>query len=93
MTTALILIQAKRKYISQLGEKLLEIKGITEVYTITGKYDFVAIVRVKEPEKMAEIVTEDILKLEGIKKTETMVAFKCHSKYDLEHMFSIGLEK
>ena len=93
MTSALILINAKRNHIGGLGEKLLEIDGITEVYTVTGRYDFIAIVRTKETEKLAKVVTEDILKFEGIERTETMVAFKCYSKYDLEHMFSIGLEE
>ena len=61
--------------------------GITEVYSVAGRYDLVAIIRVKENEELAEIVTNHIRKVEGIEKSETLIAFRVYSRYDLEMAF------
>jgi DNA-binding Lrp family transcriptional regulator len=92
MVTAIILIQAERDSVAGLGEKLVGIEGITEVYTVTGKFDFVAVIRLPEHDALADVVTRDLLQVKGIARTETLVAFKCFSKYDLDRMFSIGLD-
>ena len=62
---------------------------ISEVYSVAGKYDLVAIVRVKDNDGLAELVTGKLAKLDGIKKTDTMLAFRAYSRHDLESMFSI----
>jgi DNA-binding Lrp family transcriptional regulator len=65
-------------------------KGITEVYSVSGRYDLIAIVRIKDNETLSDIVTGAMLKLDGIVDSETMLAFRTYSKHDLESMFSIG---
>jgi DNA-binding Lrp family transcriptional regulator len=92
MVTAIVLINAKRDKIPETVQKLTEMKGVSEVYSVAGQYDIVAIVRVRENEALADVVTKRMLKLDGIDKTLTMIAFEAFSKHDLESMFSIGME-
>ena len=74
-----------------LNQLLAEMDGITEVYSVGGRIDLIAVIRSKDNDLLADIVTEHLLKVEGIKTSETMVAFKVYSRHDLERMFSIGL--
>lgn len=90
MTTAIALIHADQKRLNKVGEQLAAIQGITEVYSVGGQFDFVAIMRLPDNESLANLVTEKITKIEGITKTETMVAFRTFSKYDLAAMFEIS---
>lgn len=90
MLTAIILIQVERKKVNEVAEKLLGIKGLTEVYSVSGHWDLVAVLRVSQNEQLGEVVTSHITQIEGIHKTETMVAFKAFSRHDLECMFDIG---
>jgi DNA-binding Lrp family transcriptional regulator len=90
MTTAIVMFNVERSKISSVGEQLAGIQGITEVYSVGGQYDFVAIIRLPKNEDLADLVTEKITKVEGITKTETMVAFRAFSKYDLAGMFDLG---
>ena len=90
MTTAIVLIHAERTKLTLVGEKLAEIQGITEVYSVGGNVDFVAIIRVPNNDALAELVTEKLATVEGIAKTETMVAFRAFSRYDIASMFQIG---
>ncbi len=92
MVTAIVLIEARRDKIPETVERLVEMNGVTEVYSVAGQYDIVAIIRVKENEQLADLVTRQMLKLEGIEHTNTLVAFEAFSKHDLERMFSIGME-
>jgi len=89
MTTAIALIQAEQRRIKEVGERLAGIKGITEVYSVGGQFDFVAIMRLPDNDALAELVTEKIAPIEGIVKTETMVAFRTFSRYDLAAIFEI----
>lgn len=91
MVTSIILINAERNKINTLAEQLREIEGISEVYSVSGKYDLVAIIRVKTNEDLADLVTNKMLLLEGISKTETMLAFQAYSRHDLEAMFAVGM--
>ena len=93
MLTAVILVKANREGLGHLGPKLADVAGVAEVYTVTGEWDFVAIVRVREHEELAEVVTKHLARLEGIERTNTMVAFQQFSAHDLEAMFGLGLEK
>ena len=90
MITALVMMNAERDRIAPIPEELLKVTGVTEVYSVAGDYDLVAIVRVKETEDLAGVVTEQFAKVKGITRTMTLIAFKCYSNYDLEHMFQIG---
>jgi DNA-binding Lrp family transcriptional regulator len=91
MVTSIILINAERNRINEVAEKLQEINGISEVYSVSGKYDLVAIVRVKTNEDLADLVTKQMLAMDGIVKTETMLAFQAYSRHDLEAMFTVGM--
>jgi DNA-binding Lrp family transcriptional regulator len=90
--TAVILVKSTREALTNLGPKLADIEGIAEVYTVTGEWDFVAMVRVREHDDLAQVVTQRLAKLDGIERTQTMVAFQQFSAHDLEAMFGLGLE-
>ena len=90
MTHAVVLIKATRSAISTLGDRLADVEGVSEAYSVTGEWDFVAIVRVPRHEMLAEVVTGELVKLPGVSRTQTMVAFEVFSRHDLEAMFSIG---
>lgn len=92
MLTAFILIKASREGLSHLGPELADVEGVAEVYTVTGDWDFVAIVRVREHDDLAKVVIQHLVKLRGIERTQTMVAFQQFSAHDLEAMFGLGLE-
>ncbi len=91
MVTALVLLTVERNKVNAVAEKLAEMDGITEVYSLAGRFDLAVVIRVKDHEQMAELVTSHMLKVEGILTSETLMAFRVHSKHDLESMFSIGL--
>jgi DNA-binding Lrp family transcriptional regulator len=90
VTHAIVLINADRDYLTRLGGHLAEVDGVAEAYSVTGEWDFVAILRVPEDEQLATVVTERLAKLPGIAKTLTLVAFEAYSKHDLESMFDLG---
>ena len=74
-----------------VAETLADLEGITEVYSLAGRYDLAVVIRVKDNDQLAEVVTNHMLKVDGILTSETLVAFRVHSRHDLESMFSIGL--
>ncbi len=90
MTHAIVLIEAERNALSTLGGALADIEGVAEAYSVTGEWDFVAIVRVRHHEQLADVVAGKIVQLPGVSRTHTMVAFEVFSRHDLEAMFSIG---
>jgi DNA-binding Lrp family transcriptional regulator len=92
VVTAVILVRATREALATLGPRLADIRGVAEVYTVTGEWDFVALVRVREHDELARVVTGDLSQLEGIARTQTMVAFQQFSRHDLEAMFGLGAE-
>ena len=90
MTNALVLIRAEREALGKLGGQLAEIEGVSEAFSVTGEWDFVALIRVADPDQLAKVVTESLAQLPGIARTYTMTAFRTYSEHDLEAMFSIG---
>ena len=90
MTHAVVLIEAERDALSTLGSELADIEGVAEAYSVTGQWDFVAIVRVPDHEQLADVVTDRVGQLSGVVRTQTMVAFAAFSKHDLEALFSVG---
>jgi DNA-binding Lrp family transcriptional regulator len=90
VTHAIVLIEAERSAISSLGGVLADVEGVREAYSVTGEWDFVAVVHVRRHEDLAEVVTARIAQLDGIVRTQTMVAFEAFSRHDLEALFSIG---
>ena len=91
MVSAVVLLNAERGRINEVAETLAEMEGVSEVYSVGGRYDLVAIIRVKENDDLAELVTSHMLKVEGIADSETLIAFRVFSRHDLESMFSVGM--
>jgi len=91
MVTSILLINAERTRINEVAQQLAAIDGISEVYSVSGQYDIIAIVRVKTNDDLAELVTNQLVNIDSITKTETNLAFRTISKHDLEAMFSIGM--
>ena len=90
MVTALVLLNLDRNQIKDVSQKLVDMQEVSEVYSVAGRYDLVAIIRVKNNEQIADIITGKFSELEGITATETLIAFNTFSRHDLEFMFSIG---
>jgi DNA-binding Lrp family transcriptional regulator len=88
-----ILLVVEKSKINEVAEQLVELAGITEVYSVAGQYDLVAVARVRDNEEIARAVTNQMLKIDGIRQTETLIAFRAFSRYNLERMFSVGLEE
>jgi DNA-binding Lrp family transcriptional regulator len=91
MVTSIILMNVERAKINEVAEQLEKIPGISEVYSVSGNYDLVAVVRVATNEDLANLVTTKMHAIRPILKTETMLAFKAYSRHDLEAMFSVGM--
>ena len=90
MVTAIVLMNADRIQIKNVAQKLVDMSQVTEVFSVAGRYDLIAIMRVKSTEEVADTITAKIGSLTGINATETLIAFQTYSRHDLEHMFSIG---
>jgi len=90
MTHAIVLIQADRSALATLGGELAGLEGVAEAYSVTGEWDFVAILRLRDADRLAEVVAGRIAALPGVRHTRTMVAFEAYSRHDLEALFSVG---
>ena len=90
MTHAIVLIEAERAAMPDLGGTLADVEGVAEAWSVTGEWDFVAMLRVHSAEQIAEVVTNRLARVPGIRRTHTMVAFEVFSQHDLEALFSIG---
>jgi len=93
MVTAIVLVNAHRGKVNETAQELVDLDGVAEVYSVAGPYDLAVIIRVSTNDELAELVTNQMIKMQGIEKTTTLIAFRAYSKYDLERMFSIGIEK
>ena len=92
MVTALVLLNVARDKVNEVAEKIADMEGVTEVYSVAGRYDLAVVIRVKDNERLADVVTKGIRKVDGIEKSETLIAFRVYSRHDLESMFSIGFK-
>ncbi|HNW92018.1 MAG TPA: Lrp/AsnC ligand binding domain-containing protein [bacterium] len=90
MVTAIVLLTCERSQINEIADTLTDFPEISEVYSVAGRYDLAAIVRVKDNEAFADVITGKLLKVQGITASETLTAFRVYSRHDLEAMFSIG---
>jgi DNA-binding Lrp family transcriptional regulator len=93
MVSAVILLVVEKSKVNEVAEKLVVLPAITEVYSVAGQYDLVAIARVKNNEGIADAVTNKMLKIDGIVRSETLIAFRAFSRHDLERIFSVGNEE
>ena len=89
MVTFIILINTERNCVNSVAESLIGLERVSEVYSVSGNYDLVAMVRAKDNEDLAELVTEQLHAIDGIAHTETMLALRSYSRHDLEAMFSV----
>lgn len=87
---AIVLIGVERSAMTSFGGVLADLDGVQEAWSVTGDWDFVAIVRVPRHEALAEVITGQLLQLPGVVRTQTMVAFEAFSRHDLEALFSVG---
>jgi DNA-binding Lrp family transcriptional regulator len=90
---AVVLIQCEIDAIAEAAQAIAGIGGVSEVYSVAGEFDLVAIVRVAQHDDLAKVIPGGIAKVEGVERTETLIAFQVYSQHDLERMFSIGFEE
>ena len=92
MVSAVVLINVQRGQVNDTAQSLLEIEGVSEVYSVTGEYDLVALLRLHRYEDLAEVVTTHMVQLPAITRTNTLMAFQCYSRADLQQAWDIGVE-
>ncbi|HZX99359.1 MAG TPA: Lrp/AsnC ligand binding domain-containing protein [Dermatophilaceae bacterium] len=92
MISAIVLISAEVDRIPEVAAAIAELKGVSEVYSVTGDVDLIAIVRVRHHEELADVIADQLNKVSGVLGTQTHIAFRTYSKHDLEAAFSLGLD-
>ena len=90
MVTAIVFVNAEVARIPEVAEAIADLTGVSEVYSVTGKIDLIAIIRVADHEQIAEVVSDQLTKVPGVLSTETHIAFRAYSSHDLEAAFSLG---
>jgi DNA-binding Lrp family transcriptional regulator len=90
--TAIVFVQADVARIPEVAEQIAALDGVSEVYSVTGEIDLIAMVRVRRHEDVADVVADRLNKVPGVMRTETHIAFRTFSKHDLEAAFAIGLD-
>ena len=90
---AVVLIQCEVDEITEAAQAIADLDGVSEVYSVAGEFDLVAIVRVQGHEDLARVIPGGIAKISGVERTETQIAFQVYSKHDLERMFSLGIDE
>ena len=91
MVTAIVLVRAEIQRIPEVAEMIVQIPEVSEVYSVTGEFDLVAMVRVRAHEELADVIPGGLNKVPGVTHTETHIAFRTYSRHDLEAAFSLGL--
>jgi DNA-binding Lrp family transcriptional regulator len=89
--TAIVLVRAEIQRIPEVAEMIVQIPEVSEVYSVTGEFDLVAMVRVRSHEELADVIPGRLNKVLGVSHTETHIAFRTYSRHDLEAAFSLGL--
>jgi DNA-binding Lrp family transcriptional regulator len=92
MITAIVFVKADVASIPEVAEAIADIDGVSEVYSVTGQIDLIALVRVREHDEVADVVADRLNKVPGVLSTETHIAFRAYSRHDLESAFAVGLE-
>jgi DNA-binding Lrp family transcriptional regulator len=92
MITAIVMITTDSDKIPEVAEAIVELAGVSEVYSVAGDADLIAIVRVRELDAIADVVAGRLSKIPGVRHTDTHIAFRAYSRHDLEATFAIGLE-
>ncbi len=92
MVNAIVMLNVESANINSVAEQLVELDGVSEVYSVAGQYDLVVMIRARDDEQIATLVTEQLLQVEGLLSSETLIAFRTFSRHDLDRMFSVGLD-
>ena len=92
MVTAIILLNTTRGRVNDVAEEIVNMEGVSEVHSVAGQFDLVVIVRARDNEHLAEVVTKHIRQVEGIERSQTLIGFRVYSRHDLERLFAVGLE-
>ncbi len=92
MITAIVLVKCAVDRIPEVAESIADLTGVSEVYSVTGDVDLVAMVRVREHEELADVIADRLSKVAGVLETETHIAFRSYSQHDLEAAFALGLD-
>ncbi|HET9658622.1 MAG TPA: Lrp/AsnC ligand binding domain-containing protein [Kineosporiaceae bacterium] len=92
MITAIVLVETDVRRIPEVAEEIAGLDGVSEVYSVTGDVDLVAIVRVHEHEQLAGVIADQLSKVDGVRSTKTYLAFRAYSRHDLEAAFAIGFD-
>jgi len=90
---SVVLIQCEIDAIPEAAQAIAELDGVSEVYSVAGEFDLVAIVRVAEHDDLATVIPGGIAKVAGVARTETLIAFQVYSRHDLERLFAIGFDE
>ncbi|WP_425309815.1 Lrp/AsnC ligand binding domain-containing protein [Ammonicoccus fulvus] len=90
MITAIVFVNADVARIPEVAEQIASLPGVTEVYSVTGALDLIAMIRVRDHDAVAEVVANKLNKVAGVLNTETHIAFRAYSNHDLEAAFSLG---
>jgi DNA-binding Lrp family transcriptional regulator len=90
--TAIVLVHVEADRIPEVAEGIAALTGVSEVYSVTGDADLIALVRVREHEDLADVIADRLSKVAGIRRTETHIAFRTYSQHDLDAAFSLGAE-
>ena len=92
MVNAIVLLNVQSDRINTAAEELVDLDGVSEVYSVAGQYDLVVMIRARNDEQIASLVTEQLLQVEGLLSSETLIAFRTFSRHDLDGMFSVGMD-
>jgi DNA-binding Lrp family transcriptional regulator len=92
MITAIVFVKADVARIPEVAESIAALEGVSEVYSVTGQIDLIALVRVPKHEDVAVVVADQLNKVPGVQETETHIAFRAYSRHDLDAAFSLGLD-
>lgn len=93
MVTAIVMIKADIQRIPEVAEAIAQIPAVSEVYSVTGDFDLVALIRVRAHDELADVIPGHLNKVPGVTSTETHIAFRAYSRHDLEEAFSIGMSE
>ena len=92
MITAIVMVRAAVDRIPEVAQAIADLAGVSEVYSVAGDVDLVALVRVRRHEELADVIAGRLNKVEGVRETQTHIAFQAYSRHDLEATFSLGIE-
>ena len=92
MITAIVFVEAEVARIPEVATQIADLTGVSEVYSVTGAIDLIAMIRVRSVDQVAEVVAERLNKVPGVISTQTHIAFRTFSSHDLEAAFSLGAE-